>query len=59
MPLTYETKIGCGNSLHAYTHNILVVIVILCVSHYSSRTDTYTGCLRTLLMYWCRLRYWC
>jgi len=38
MPLTYETKIGCGNSLHAFTHNILVVIVILCISDYSSRT---------------------
>jgi len=38
MPLMYETKIGCGNSLHAFTHNILVVIMILCVSDNSGRT---------------------
>jgi len=38
MPLTYETKIGCGNSFHAFTYSILVVIMILCVSDYSGRT---------------------
>lgn len=37
MPFTYETKIGCGNWLHAFTHNILIVIMILFVSDYSSR----------------------